>query len=244
MLGHARITITVDAYTHPSRTPATGKTSAPAGPPAHSPTCSNPPQPRPPRRRSNSDDGPYVQKQARARRTLDSWSSSRRASRAGPAKAPAPHRKVLAPRGHGLLPRRAGTRVGGASVAQVRRCQRSTSTPRPGATPMPRRPPHAARPLPPRRGPDVAADRLMGSVPAPGVPSATANRRCLQDGAPLSRGIRSGSPATGRFGRRTCCPRARDRRRRATSGRPSSSAPRRAGAARRAVRPGCRTAGR
>lgn len=56
MLGHARITITLDIYTH-LFAPATHATSAPAWPPAHSPACSSPPQPPPARQCSNSDDG-------------------------------------------------------------------------------------------------------------------------------------------------------------------------------------------
>jgi integrase len=56
MLGHARITITLDTYTHTcSRTPATRKTSGPAWPPAHSPACSSPPHPPPAPRCSSSD---------------------------------------------------------------------------------------------------------------------------------------------------------------------------------------------
>jgi integrase len=54
ILGHARITITLDIYTHLFEDAATRATSAPAWPPAHSPTCSNPPQPPPAQRCSSS----------------------------------------------------------------------------------------------------------------------------------------------------------------------------------------------
>jgi Phage integrase family len=77
MLGHARITITLDIYTHTcSRTPATHTTSGPAWPPAHSPACSSPPQPRPARRCSNSDDGRMRTSRRGSRATSDGWSSS------------------------------------------------------------------------------------------------------------------------------------------------------------------------
>jgi integrase len=57
MLGHARVTITLDICTHLLEDARHARTSGPAWPPAHSPACSSRRKPRPARRCSSSDDG-------------------------------------------------------------------------------------------------------------------------------------------------------------------------------------------
>jgi integrase len=55
ILGHARITITLDIYTHHFEDARHGPTSGPAWPRARSPACSSPGRPRPALRWSSSD---------------------------------------------------------------------------------------------------------------------------------------------------------------------------------------------